>query len=157
MQTHRRSVLRALAGLLFVRLPASLALLAPLRALAAWPKAAFDASSSADVLDQLFKGKTVQSSDAVQLEAPDIAENGSVVPVTVQTSLKGVKTVTVLAEQNPRVLVAQYSLSARSAAPVSFRLRLGKTQDVVAIVETEDGKLHKASKNVKVSLGGCGG
>lgn len=157
MHGPRRDVLRAFAGAVAARLLAPISLLAPSFAFAAWPKAAFDATSSTDVLEQLYKGRTPQLSDAVQLTAPDIAENGSVVPVTVSTSLKGVKTITLIAEENPRALVAQHTLSSRVSVPLSVRMRLGKTQNVVALVETDDGKLHKAAKQVKVTLGGCGG
>jgi sulfur-oxidizing protein SoxY len=157
MQVQRRGVLGALAGALSHRLLAPLTLFAPSIAWSAWPKAAFDATSPAEALNHLFKGETAEASDAIQITAPDIAENGSVVPVTVQTSLKGVKSVTLLAEENPRALVAQHTLSPRAAVPLSVRMRLGKSQNIVALVETEDGKLLKASKQVKVTLGGCGG
>lgn len=124
---------------------------------APWPRSAFDATTRDDVLRLLFRDKTPVPSNAIQLTVPEIAENGSVVPVTVATSLSGVRTITLLAPGNPRVLMGQYVLGARGHAPVSVRVRLGKSQDIVAIVGTADGKLHSAVKPVKVTLGGCGG
>ncbi len=159
MRTSRRRVLSAATGLTALRLmPLAVgALAAPAARAATWPKQAFDATTVDDAIRQLFDGKTAQSSDRIQLTAPDIAENGSVVPVTVATTLTGVNSVTLLAEGNPRALIAQHQFGERSAAPVSVRVRLGKTQNIVALVATADGNLHSAARQVKVTLGGCGG
>lgn len=160
MPINRRRVLHAAASASALKLlPASLAAAAfgsTARA-ATWPKQAFDATTMDDAVRQLFDGKAPPASDRVQLTAPDIAENGSVVPVTVTTTLPDVRSVTLLAEGNPRALIAQHRFGPRSAAPVSVRVRLGKTQNVVAVVGTADGSFHAASRNVKVTLGGCGG
>lgn len=162
MKMTRRRALRGAAGAATLRLlPGGLAAglsFGSAGALAApWPKLAFDATTRDEAFKQLFQSKTPEPSNAVQLTAPEIAENGSVVPVTVATSLSGVQTITLLAPGNPRVLMAQYAFGPRGNGPVSVRVRLGKSQDIVAIVATADGKLHSAAKPVKVTLGGCGG
>ena len=96
------------------------------------------------------------SSDEIKLKAPDIAENGAVVPVTVSSSMGNVEAISIIAEANPGPLTSTYALSSASEAFVSTRIRLAKTGNVVAVVKA-DGKLYSASKEVKVTIGGCGG
>lgn len=124
---------------------------------AAWPAMAFEATAPADALKQLFPGVTPQASEGVQIIAPEIAENGTVVPITVTTTLAGARTITLLAEGNPRALVAQHAFGPRSSGPVTVRIRLAKSQNIVALVATADGKLHSSARQIKVTLGGCGG
>ena len=126
------------------------------KALGSWPQSAFDAEEIGDVMSSLFESDSPEESTAVRLVVPDIAENGTVVPVTVTTSLSDVESVTILAEQNPRPLAARFTVSSAFDGYVSTRLKLAKTQNVTAIVRAGD-KLHRVSKSIKVTVGGCGG
>ena len=121
----------------------------------AWPTAAFEQKTEADALKALF-GKTATVSDKISLDAPDIAENGAVVPIAVRTDLPGVTTIAILALDNPFTLTAVYRLPAGTAPSVSSRIKLAKTTTVIAVVES-GGQLYSRSKSVKVTLGGCGG
>lgn len=126
------------------------------RAWAAWPKAAFDAQQTKDVVAELYGGRPIEPSDFVQIRAPEIAENGTVVPVTVTSTLPGVESITVIAEENPRPLVSRFKLSKQVVPRVSTRMKLAKTQNITAVVEA-NGKLLKATRQIKVTIGGCGG
>ncbi|KPK61354.1 MAG: thiosulfate oxidation carrier protein SoxY [Gammaproteobacteria bacterium SG8_31] len=135
---------------------AAAALLALPRALLAWPEKAFEAKSQDDTLNALFGTTETTESSAVVLSAPDIAENGAVVPVSVSSTLENVESISIIVEQNPSPLAASFDLGPNAVADVSTRLKMGKTSNVMAVVKA-DGKLHTASKEVKVTIGGCGG
>jgi sulfur-oxidizing protein SoxY len=128
----------------------------PLTALAARNKAAFKAEESSDAIAALFGDKPIQDSDAVDLKAPDIAEDGSIVPVTVSTELEGVKSISLLVDANPNPLSARFHFMPGAVPEFKTRIKMGESSDVHAIVETEDA-LYRATRNVKVTLGGCGG
>jgi len=120
-----------------------------------WPQNAFKQKSEADALKELY-GKSAEASDKVNLDAPEIAENGAVVPIAVSSTLPNVTGIAVLVLENPFTLAAAYKIPAGTAASVSNRLKMAKTSKVVAVVES-GGKLYSASKEVKVTVGGCGG
>ncbi len=120
-----------------------------------WPQDAFKQKSEADALKALY-GKSAEASDKVSLDAPEIAENGAVVPIAVSSTLPNVTGIAILVLENPFVLAAAYKIPAGTAAAVSNRLKMAKTSKVVAVVES-GGKLYSASKEVKVTVGGCGG
>ena len=122
----------------------------------AWNSTAFEAKSIADVMKALGAGAPVASKD-VTLTAPDIAENGAVVPMGVATTLPGVKYMLVLVEKNPSTLVAKFDLSDAVEPNFLTRAKMGQSSDVYAVVITADGKALFAKKEVKVTLGGCGG
>ncbi len=134
---------------------AGLGVLMPRIALAAWNKAAFAADNQDTGMSTLY-GSIPSSSSEVTLKVPAIAENGAVVPVTVSSALADVKTIAVFVEGNPNPLAAQFVIAAGTKAAVSCRIRMGKTSAVTAVVETASG-LFSASKDVKVTIGGCGG
>jgi sulfur-oxidizing protein SoxY len=121
----------------------------------AWPQNAFKQKSEADALKALY-GKTAEGSDKINLDAPEIAENGAVVPVSVASTLPNVTGIAILVLENPFTLAAAYKIPAGTQASVSNRLKMAKTSKVVAVVES-NGKLYSASKEVKVTVGGCGG
>jgi len=129
--------------------------LVPLRVLARNPEA-FQATSPDSALQSLFGDKTVSDSDEVQLKVPDIAENGAVVPVTVESSLAGVSSISIIVVENPNPLSARFQVTPGVAANISTRIKMGTSSDVIAAVETEQG-VYLARKNVKVTIGGCGG
>jgi sulfur-oxidizing protein SoxY len=122
----------------------------------AFNKAAFEAKSVADALKAYGAGAPVESKD-VTLTAPDIAENGAVVPMGVATTLANVKHLLVLVEKNPSALVAKFDVSEAVDANFATRAKMGQTSDVYAVAITNDGKALFAKKEVKVTLGGCGG
>jgi sulfur-oxidizing protein SoxY len=120
-----------------------------------WPEQAFKQKTEDDAV-RSFYGKPLSVSDEVMLEAPEIAENGAVVPVSVRTSLPNVTSISILAPQNPLTIAAAYKMSDATVPSIACRLKLAKTGEVIAVVES-DGKLYSASKQVKVTIGGCGG
>ena len=120
-----------------------------------WPGDAFKQKGEDNALKALY-GKTAQASDKISLDAPEIAENGAVVPIAVTSTLPKVTAVAILVLENPNTLAAAYKIPEGTAAAVSNRLKMAKTSKVVAVVES-DGKLYSASKEVKVTVGGCGG
>ena len=121
----------------------------------AWPAEAFKVKSEAEALKALY-GKSAEASDKVNLDAPEIAENGAVVPIAVASTLPNVTGIAILVLENPNVLAAAYKIPAGTQASVANRLKMAKTSKVVAVVES-GGKLYSATKEVKVTVGGCGG
>ena len=130
--------------------------LLPRAAHAAYDAAAFEAKSMAELMKALGTSAPVESKD-VTITGPDIAENGAVVPVGVATTLPGVKKLLVLVEKNPSVLSAMFDVSDAVDASFSTRVKMGQSSNVYAVALMGDGKLLFAQKEVKVTLGGCGG
>ena len=122
----------------------------------AWTKAAFDAKNVAEAVKAFGGGAPVESKD-VSLTGPDIAENGAVVPLVIATTLPGVKYMLLLVEKNPAALVAKFDVTDAVEANYSTRAKMGQSSDVYAVAITNDGKAFFAKKEVKVTLGGCGG
>jgi sulfur-oxidizing protein SoxY len=122
----------------------------------AFNKSAFEAKNIADAVKAYGAGAPAESKD-VTLTAPDIAENGAVVPMAAASGLAGVKHLLVLVEKNPNALVAKFDVSDAVEPSFSTRAKMGQTSDVYAVAITNDGKAFYAKKEVKVTLGGCGG
>jgi sulfur-oxidizing protein SoxY len=120
-----------------------------------YPEEAFKQKSDADAIKALY-GKPHEASDKVKLDAPEIAENGAVVPVSVTTTLPGVTTIAFFVSENPNALAARYQIPQGTVPSVANRLKMAKTCNVIAIVDS-GGKLYSATKEVKVTVGGCGG
>ena len=148
MNSLRRNALRFVTGI-------AIGLLVPLRALAAWNKEAFQAKTAADALKGLGVGASAESKDIV-IEAPQIAENGAVVPVGVESKIPGTQSISILVDKNPSALAASFDLPAGPEPSVTTRVKMGQTSDVYALVKA-DGKFYMAKKEIKVTLGGCGG
>jgi len=125
-------------------------------ALAAWNTTAFDAKSVSDVMKAFGASAPAESKD-VTLTAPDIAENGAVVPMGVATTLAGVKHMLILVEKNPSTLVAKFDVGDSVEPNFLTRAKMGQSSDVYAVAVMGDGKSYFAKKEVKVTLGGCGG
>jgi len=151
LEATRRTALRLLAGLgLYgISMPAFA------DNVAGWPADAFKAKSTDDAMAALY-GKKFEMSDKVSVEGPDIAENGGVVPISVDAKLPNVTSISILVAENPSALAASYKLSDTANPTVACRLKMAKTTKVIAVVES-NGKLYAASRDVKVTLGGCGG
>jgi sulfur-oxidizing protein SoxY len=120
-----------------------------------YPEDAFKAKSEADAIKALY-GKSPEPSDKVKMDAPEIAENGAVVPISVSTTLTDVTSIAFLVSENPVALVATYRIPAGTAASVANRIKMARTSNVTVVVEA-GGKLYSATKEVKVTVGGCGG
>jgi sulfur-oxidizing protein SoxY len=120
-----------------------------------YPEDAFKQKGPDDAIKTLY-GKAAEKSDKVKLDAPEIAENGAVVPISVTTTLPDVTSISILVAENPNALAASYMIPAGTMPSVANRLKMAKTSNVIAIVEA-GGKLYSTSKEVKVTVGGCGG
>lgn len=153
----RRIILKSAVGLAALGLGAGTALTSA-HATAdakAWPQDAFKQKSEADALKALY-GKSAEPSDKVNLDAPEIAENGAVVPIAIASTLPNVTGIGILVLENPNTLAAAFKIPDGTEASVASRLKMAKTSKVVAVVES-GGKLYTAIKEVKVTVGGCGG
>lgn len=128
----------------------------PQYAVAAFNASAFDGKNLADTFKALGLAAPVESK-SVTLQAPDIAENGAVVPIGASCVLAGVKQILFLVEKNPTVLIAAFNLSDSVDAAITTRTKMGQSSDVYAVAVMNDGKVLFAKKEVKVTLGGCGG
>jgi sulfur-oxidizing protein SoxY len=152
---NRRTLLKRTLAVSAVGVAASAGLLTPGQVLAAYPKAAFEAKDTAGALSAAVGSGSYENSGDIKIKAPDIAENGSVVPVTVETGMSNVESITLLADSNNAPMVASFMM--HSSEPyVSTRIKMGKTGNVVAVVKS-GGKLYANQKEVKVTIGGCGG
>jgi sulfur-oxidizing protein SoxY len=120
-----------------------------------YPEEAFKQRSDAEAIKLLY-GKTAEPSDKVKMDAPEIAENGTVVPVSVTTTLSDVTSIAFLVSENPNALIASYKIPAGTVPSVANRIKMAKTSNVIVLVEA-GGKLYSATKEVKVTVGGCGG
>lgn len=120
----------------------------------AWNKAAFETTSMADAY-KVLGGTPAESAD-IAITAPDIAENGAVVPVGVASKIPNTQAVYILVEKNPNMLAAGFNIPQGTEANVATRIKMGQTSNVYALVKAND-KYYVASKEVKVTLGGCGG
>ena len=151
---NRRQFLHTSASTAVLGLAASAGLL-PTAAQAAWNKGAFDAKGLADVAKALGGAAPVESKD-VQLNAPEIAENGNVVRVGAVSTVPGTTQVAILVEKNPNTLAALFDVPAGTDANVATNIKMGQSSNVYALVKAGD-KYYYAVKEVKVTLGGCGG
>src|SRR5215471_11063847 len=145
MQASRRTLL----GL------AALALLRPLAALAAWNKEAFGAKTPAEALKGIGVSGAAPTKD-ILIEAPEIAENGAVVPIEITSNVPGTTSIAVLADKNPFPLVAQFQFREGAVPFVKLNIKMGETSEVRAIAQA-GGRSYVATKEIKVTIGGCGG
>jgi sulfur-oxidizing protein SoxY len=151
MNQKRREALRLTA---VIGLMAATGLISQAEA-STWNKAAFEGKTLDDVLKALG-GSAPGKSGAITINAPDIAENGAVVPVGVTTTLPKTQQIAILVEKNPSVLAAQFMMTPDTEPFVASRVKMGQTSNVHALVKA-DGKWFVSTKEVKVTLGGCGG
>jgi sulfur-oxidizing protein SoxY len=152
----RRMLLKGTLATSTIGIAIGAGLLTPTAVLAAWPKEAFVAKDIPGALSSLLGADSAEESGDINIKAPDIAENGAVVPVTVSTTLPGVTSIAIIAANNPVPLIANFNLMEGAEGFVSSRIKMGKSGDVIAVVKS-GGKLYKAGKEVKVTIGGCGG
>ena len=155
----RRELLKAGSGGTVLALALAAGLLKPeeVFAQATWNKAAFETKTFADALKALG-GAGAQENPGVRFVSPtpDIAENGAVVPVTVTSSLPKTESIAILVEKNPNILAGNFFVPDGTEAFVSTRVKMGQTSDIYALVKA-DGRYVYAKKEIKVTIGGCGG
>lgn len=156
MNSKRRTLLKGTLAAGAVGVAASAGLLAPRTVLAAWPKSAFSAKGVDTSLSALYGSGNATDSKDIKIKAPDIAENGAVVPVTISSTIANAESISIFVAKNPSPLTSYYVLGAGTLAYVGTRIKMGKTSDVVAVIKA-GGKLYTAKKEVKVTIGGCGG
>ena len=152
MQTRREMITRSAA---VAALLAGAGVL-PASAQVAYSKAAFEGKSADEVIKALGIAKPVESKEIV-ISAPDIAENGAVVPIGASTALAGVKRIAFLVEKNPTTLAGVFDFTDAVETSVKTRIKMGQTSSVLAVAIMADGNVLFAQKEVKVTLGGCGG
>lgn len=152
----RRLALKQTAGVTVMVLAASAGILRPGKAEAAWNKAAFDAKGAVDEVVKALGGSGAQESADVTLTGPDIAENGAVVPLGVSSKLPKTEMLAILVEKNPNALAGMFMMTPDAEPSVQTRVKMAQTSDVYALVKA-DGKYYFSKKEVKVTLGGCGG
>ena len=156
MNMKRRVFLKGSLASGMVAIAVGAGVLSPRQVLAAWPKDAFEAKSVNDAMNGLLNTDLAPASDAIKLEAPDIAENGAVVPVKVTANMDNVESITIISEKNQTPLIASFNLAGGTQGFISTRIKMGKTSNVIAVVKA-GGKVYSARKEVKVTIGGCGG
>ena len=155
MNALRRNVLKGAAGAGTVAVAVAAGLLKPTQALADVPRSAFEAKSVGDAMKNMGASAPIDSRD-ITIKAPDIAENGAVVPVEVTSGIAGTSAIAIMAEKNATPLVADFGLMGGAQGYISTRIKMGQTSLVRAVV-TAGGKTYTAAKEVKVTIGGCGG
>jgi sulfur-oxidizing protein SoxY len=154
---NRREVLKTTTGATVMGLLASAGLLQSGGVWAQeWNKGAFESKNLNDTVKALGGTTAIESKDITFVNAPDIAENGAVVPVGVQSKIPKTEMIAILVEKNPNSLSAAFMIPEGTEAIVSTRVKMGQTSNVHAVVKA-DGKFYYATKEVKVTLGGCGG
>jgi len=156
MNHSRRTFLKGTLAGGVLAVAAGAGLLIPRVVLAAWPKPAFGAKSVGDALSALLGSASVTATEEITIKAPDIAENGAVVPVTISTNIPNAESISILIEKNASPLAFNASLTDKVDGFVVMRVKMAKTSNVTAVVKA-GGKLYSSSRNVKVTLGGCGG
>ncbi|MDO8350580.1 MAG: thiosulfate oxidation carrier protein SoxY [Gallionella sp.] len=153
---QRRKALKTGGGVGLLALFGALGLLQSGVAFAEWNKTAFSAKTMDDALNALGVIVPENGAASIQLTVPEIAENGSVVPVTVASTLADVEQITIFVDKNPSVLAASFVLPKGTEAYITTRVKMGQTANVIALVKA-GGKFYRTSKEVKVTAGGCGG
>jgi sulfur-oxidizing protein SoxY len=156
MNNRRREVLKAGGGAGVLAWAMAAGLIKPSQALALeWNKAAFETKSVPDTLKALGASGSTESG-GVQITAPDIAENGAVVPISVESALAKTQAIAILIEKNPNTLSADFDIPAGTDPFISTRVKMAETSNIYALV-LADGKYFHAVKEIKVTIGGCGG
>ncbi len=157
----RRSLLKGSLTAGMAGVAATAGLLTPQMVMAAWPKAAFEAKGMNNAVKSLFGSEGLTASGDISIKAPPIAENGAVVNIAVSTSLKNVDSISILVEKNAQPLTSSFNLAAVTepfikTRVIKTRVKVAKTSSVIAVVKS-GGKLYSAGREVKVTIGGCGG
>jgi len=155
MHHTRRSVLKGAWALGALATAVAAGLLSPARALAAWNKGAFEAKNIADAMKSVGVSNA-EESKAIEIRAPEIAENGAVVPIDITSNIPGTTSISVFIEKNPFPYTGTFDFSQGAVPYVHLRVKIGESSPV-RVVATAAGKHYTTAKEVKVTIGGCGG
>jgi sulfur-oxidizing protein SoxY len=155
MHSGRRKVLQGTGGLAVMGLAIAAGLVKPGLARAEWNKEAFATKSFADAVKAMGGSEPSESKDIV-INSPDIAENGAVVPFAIQSNVPNTQSIALLIEKNPNILAAEFAIPQGTEPWINTRVKMGQTSRVIALVKAGD-KYYYNAKEVKVTLGGCGG
>ena len=157
MVKSRREALKSGGGMTLMALLVAAGWLKPGDAAAqSWNKSAFEAKSMDEAMKAFGGGAPAQSKDVVFVSTPDIAENGAVVPISITSSIPKTESIAILIERNPNMLAGTFDIPPGTEPAISTRVKMGQTSNVYALVKA-DGRYFVASKEIKVTLGGCGG
>jgi len=150
MKITRRIIIKSSLALF------TLASLPRLLMAAAWPQQVFSSPAVSEALTTLLGTDVTIPSDRIDLKVPEIAENGAVVPVSIQTSLENVESISIVVKNNPRPMAATFEIPPGTLPKIATRIKMGETSDVMAVIKTSNG-IYSTSSEVKVTIGGCGG
>ena len=157
MDALRRTLIKGAGATGAIAAAVAAGVLKPTQVLAAeYNRTAFEAKDVAGALKGVGANSAAESKDIV-IRAPDIAENGAVVPVDVVSNIPNTISLAVLVDKNPLPLTSAFDFSNGAVAEMALRVKMGQTSMVEAIAKTADGKYYIAKKEVKVTVGGCGG
>ncbi|MDH5710323.1 MAG: thiosulfate oxidation carrier protein SoxY [Gammaproteobacteria bacterium] len=156
MDQQRRLLLKSTLAASTTGVAISAGLLTPKAVLAAWNSAAFEAKDLNAAMTGAFGATAPEESNQIELKAPEVAENGASVTVTVSSKLAKTNAISILVQNNAQPLSATFNLGATTEATITTNIKMGKTSDVIAVVKA-DGKLYSTKQLVKVTIGGCGG
>lgn len=156
MNHHRRILLKSTLAASATGMAISAGLLTPKAVLAAWNTSAFEAKTVDAALTEAFGSTSTSESDQIKLSAPDVAENGASVTVTVKSNVPKTEEISILVAENAQPLTASFDLSPRTEGVITTNIKMGSSSDVIAVVKA-DGKLYTTKQQVKVTIGGCGG
>lgn len=157
MDEYRRKFLAGSSAATLLYPLLGLGLLKPGRVIAAeWQKNSFSARTINDALKAYGSAGASESSD-IMIAAPEIAENGAKVEIEVISRIPNTRSIAIFADKNPTPLCAEIEFGANAQAYARIQLKLGESTRLRAIAKTQDSKSHVAFKEIKVTLGGCGG
>ncbi|MCP3869781.1 MAG: thiosulfate oxidation carrier protein SoxY [Gammaproteobacteria bacterium] len=151
---NRRVFLKSSVAAGMITSTIGLGLLTPRSVIAEWNKDGFTADNVNAALEGILGSSDTTASDAIELKAPEVAENGAVVPVTLKTGLTDVDSVLIFAENNATPLCCVYKPGKRARPNVAIRIKMGKSGKAIGVVKSA-GKLYTASREIKVTAGGC--
>lgn len=124
---------------------------------ASWPKELFYSRNYEKLIGLITNGAEASESENISIKAPEIAENGAVVPVSVNANIENVKNIAILVDNNPSPLTSTFDLNSNLEVYVSTRVKMAKSSNIIVLVTTNDNQFYTASKSIKVTIGGCGG
>ena len=156
MDHQRRILLKSTLAASATTMAISAGLLTPKAVLAAWNTAAFNAKDVDTALTGAYGSTDKTDSDKIKLKAPDVAENGASVTITVDSKLDKTEAISILVKNNAQPLTASFNLGANTEGFITTNIKMGKSSDVIAVVKA-NGKLYSTKQQVKVTIGGCGG
>ena len=150
--TNKRNFLIKITALASILYTSSLS-----KIFASWPKELFHSKNSANLIKLITDGADTIDTDSITIKAPEIAENGAVVPISINTKIGNVKNIAILVDNNPSPLTSTFEINSQLEAYVSTRVKMAKSSNIIALVTTNNNKFYTASKSIKVTIGGCGG